>query len=418
MLLSVGLLAQSPTVIWDDDFNSYPMSNSNYICDFVSLGHITSAQMNGFYGSSHGSVSYLGTFPLFSSPITLSFDDGNGIVMNECGADRGEGLFLNVPNGIEANTCYRVSFDLKFAVPSGLLASETDRVFRVALGNGFQDTNITDLEFDCCSDAPEAPQITNVENVVLAELETFPNTGNGNWGVSATHRIEVFVNQDSDFDQLLFFPNDLSPTANGGTKPFLVMFDNLLIESYCPELLLFENQLFIPSGEHRAENIISRTTNAAPPASDNNINPFLSTSFIASKEVLLSPRTTVSLNQPSNQFLATIEPCLLDNECFGISSDFRQDYEQREEKEVVFNSKEVRVFPNPTKDRLFVEMVNVDGIKDVQIIDAQGVYHSNIRAINNGNQIEMEVDKLSPGIYFLRLTHEDQVITKSFVISR
>ena len=412
LFLSVGLQAQVPVQIWSDDFNNYPSPNVTYGCDYIN--HININQMNGLYGSSHGSVSYLDVFPVFSSTLTASFEDGHGIVMFACGASRGEGMFFNVPGGIEANRCYRVSFDLSFAVPFGLNSSETDHVFRVALGNNFEDTELSDL-VECCGTAPTVPQITPVGDVVLANLETIPDAA-GTWEVAQNfYHVEIFINQPNNFDQLLFFPEDIVATPQGGTKLFLTMFDNLTIETYCPDELVFEDQLFIPSGEHRAGNIISRTSSTFPSGTDNNINFNVSTSFIASNEVLISPRTTVSLNQPSTQFLAAIEPCLLDNDCNVGGGDLQLN---KPTGGSISNSEELKVYPNPTRDRLYIQMENLEAVRNIRIYDNQGIVYGYIETVNNGNQIEIDVNNLSPGIYFLRLIHNEEVITKSFVISR
>ncbi|HLO60211.1 MAG TPA: T9SS type A sorting domain-containing protein, partial [Bacteroidales bacterium] len=70
----------------------------------------------------------------------------------------------------------------------------------------------------------------------------------------------------------------------------------------------------------------------------------------------------------------------------------------------------VSIYPNP-----FSTYLNISGIKgyaEIELIDLSGIvrFHKNI---NNYGQIP--VDKLSPGIYLLKIKSSDGTVTKKLV---
>jgi len=78
----------------------------------------------------------------------------------------------------------------------------------------------------------------------------------------------------------------------------------------------------------------------------------------------------------------------------------------------------VRLYPNPATDVLNVQctMYNEQlNMKDMEVVDVYGKTIRTIVGVNNNSLMQINVSNLSSGIYFLRITTDQGVVTKRFV---
>lgn len=75
-------------------------------------------------------------------------------------------------------------------------------------------------------------------------------------------------------------------------------------------------------------------------------------------------------------------------------------------------SEELRIFPNPATDILYIESRGF--MERIDIFDARG---QNLHCIHAGSkQIELDVSGFEEGIYFLRIDQEDHISIKKFIV--
>jgi hypothetical protein len=75
----------------------------------------------------------------------------------------------------------------------------------------------------------------------------------------------------------------------------------------------------------------------------------------------------------------------------------------------------LEIFPNPTSG-MFTAMTNVDGRVDVIDVTGQLVHEGVIAKANS--TVELELNNVSSGIYFVRLITNDAVVTKRLVLNK
>jgi len=78
---------------------------------------------------------------------------------------------------------------------------------------------------------------------------------------------------------------------------------------------------------------------------------------------------------------------------------------------------DIQLVPNPVQDILTVyyALKNVDDVQ-ISVIDITGkAVRTNTRNANDAPQVELDVNDLTPGFYFVRLVAGDTVIAKKFV---
>ena len=77
-------------------------------------------------------------------------------------------------------------------------------------------------------------------------------------------------------------------------------------------------------------------------------------------------------------------------------------------------SDNVRVYPNPAADVIQVHCAGLDVlVGSVEVFDVYGKLLNIANVV--GNPANINVSALSPGIYFLRLTTNQGIVTKRFV---
>ena len=82
---------------------------------------------------------------------------------------------------------------------------------------------------------------------------------------------------------------------------------------------------------------------------------------------------------------------------------------------VVKNNK-MKVYPNPTKGRLTFEMAENIAVKHATIIDTRGQIQLQFD-LSGTDKSELDVSRLSKGLYFLRLTDEQgETYIKSYLM--
>ncbi len=77
----------------------------------------------------------------------------------------------------------------------------------------------------------------------------------------------------------------------------------------------------------------------------------------------------------------------------------------------------LNIFPNPTKNHLYIVLSGREQIKSINIYNSIGQIQQNISysSIKNGVYVEVNTSSLSSGIYFLQLLTDKQNITRRFV---
>ena len=81
--------------------------------------------------------------------------------------------------------------------------------------------------------------------------------------------------------------------------------------------------------------------------------------------------------------------------------------------------KNIQIYPNPTSDQLFVN-IDLPSIENTEIqlfnLDGRLLLNKNISA--SQNQIELNVSNFANGIYILKITINDEIVTKRVTVSR
>ncbi len=158
------------------------------------------------------------------------------------------------------------------------------------------------------------------------------------------------------------------------------------------------------------ENVIAAST------CTNTITASSSTvTFTASQNVILEPGFT-ALN--GSNFIAYIEPCSIT--MYRTGSDMMSDAERNGGGQTILNSFSspslISVFPNPASDFITVQINNSDSETNFKIYNSTMQL---VRALNAESGIENKIatSDLSPGIYFLIATTENETYKNKFVIA-
>lgn len=81
-------------------------------------------------------------------------------------------------------------------------------------------------------------------------------------------------------------------------------------------------------------------------------------------------------------------------------------------EQFITNKASVNIFPNPTSDVLNFDMSDMTEVSQIQIIDLMGKV---IRTNFDLNQKSINVSSLQTGVYFIKFTTNNQIITKKFI---
>jgi hypothetical protein len=77
----------------------------------------------------------------------------------------------------------------------------------------------------------------------------------------------------------------------------------------------------------------------------------------------------------------------------------------------------VKIYPNPVRDNLFLSIENITNLKvEVVIFNSLGgeMLRKNESA-DSSNDIKMNISNFKPGLYFAKITIDNQIYTRSFL---
>ncbi|MEA3495659.1 MAG: T9SS type A sorting domain-containing protein [Bacteroidota bacterium] len=79
---------------------------------------------------------------------------------------------------------------------------------------------------------------------------------------------------------------------------------------------------------------------------------------------------------------------------------------------------EVKIYPNPAKENIFVSISKQQTRIHLQLINPQGknILEEDFEAYNEKNIKEIDVSKLAKGIYFIKISSDNSVVLKKFVL--
>ena len=80
------------------------------------------------------------------------------------------------------------------------------------------------------------------------------------------------------------------------------------------------------------------------------------------------------------------------------------------------NEELIRVFPNPTKGRFFIDVKNLKGIKEIRLIALSGQIVQSLYPDNNDGIIRFDLDKAKKGIYFLEILTNTNILTEKVLV--
>ena len=69
----------------------------------------------------------------------------------------------------------------------------------------------------------------------------------------------------------------------------------------------------------------------------------------------------------------------------------------------------ISVYPNPTRDVIFVGANNDLSVQRVEVFDLTG------QMVISSTKVEIQVSDLESGIYFVRITADDRIVTQRIV---
>lgn len=83
----------------------------------------------------------------------------------------------------------------------------------------------------------------------------------------------------------------------------------------------------------------------------------------------------------------------------------------------IANQKLLKVYPNPSSDKVYIEWTGEKTAEEIQIFDIKGVsvWTSNNKAQTTNKQ-SIEVGRWAPGIYFVQIKLKDTTVVKRFVV--
>ena len=116
--------------------------------------------------------------------------------------------------------------------------------------------------------------------------------------------------------------------------------------------------------------------------------------------------------QGSDEVLYNFEPEFGRDLYFSFGIDELTDNENPE-----LHQADVAVYPVPASDRLFVETTGISGSYQLDILDITGRLIETYD-LYGGTKLDMPVGHLSEGSFFARITNDDLVVSKRFIIQR
>lgn len=79
---------------------------------------------------------------------------------------------------------------------------------------------------------------------------------------------------------------------------------------------------------------------------------------------------------------------------------------------------DIRVFPSPATEFINVELPFTENIKSLRLVNAAGQQVRYFTGVNNERNYVLNIQSVVPGIYFLFIETEDDVINKMVIVSR
>lgn len=76
---------------------------------------------------------------------------------------------------------------------------------------------------------------------------------------------------------------------------------------------------------------------------------------------------------------------------------------------------EVRVYPNPARNELFIEGLPMNGKLQINLFDAGGAMHL-VKHLRNQGMISLPVSDYTPGVYYLQLVYGNGILHKKIII--
>ena len=74
----------------------------------------------------------------------------------------------------------------------------------------------------------------------------------------------------------------------------------------------------------------------------------------------------------------------------------------------------VEIYPNPVSDILHVQL-NEGKFKSIEILDTVGKMESISLKSQSGTDIEIDTQKLKPGVYMLRVVDSEGIVSGKFI---
>jgi hypothetical protein len=85
--------------------------------------------------------------------------------------------------------------------------------------------------------------------------------------------------------------------------------------------------------------------------------------------------------------------------------------------EDLFLNEPVRIYPNPASDRLYVDLNGtLEDYKNIDILNSLGMKILSVSY--SGKQVQIPLDKMTAGVYFIRFNNRETYITKKFMVKK
>lgn len=87
-------------------------------------------------------------------------------------------------------------------------------------------------------------------------------------------------------------------------------------------------------------------------------------------------------------------------------------------REISNISNDISIFPNPTNGIFSIKLNDIESIQSYDILNIHGlaVYAANVVQDSSSNQIDLNLDSLPKGIYFIRMNIGNQFISKKVIL--
>ncbi|MFI5185086.1 MAG: GEVED domain-containing protein [Chitinophagales bacterium] len=112
---------------------------------------------------------------------------------------------------------------------------------------------------------------------------------------------------------------------------------------------------------------------------------------------------------------------VLVNSINKIETAEKQNASIRNSKEISEEDDKIRLFPNPAKNSLAVQLnINFNANNKIEVYNSLGKQVLSVQSIesSNGGTIAINTSTLANGIYFMNIMNNQQIVRKRFVISR